>query len=345
MNTYARAAVEFTHGEGAHLFDKDGKSYLDALGGIAVCGLGHNHPAVTQAITEQASKLVHCSNLFPITLQEQLATTLCQAAEMDQVFFSNSGAEANEAAIKIARLWGHQNNNDNPQIIVTEGAFHGRTLSTLTASGNRKIQAGFEPLVSGFIRAPYGDIESIKAIGENNSKVVALMLEPIQGEAGVIMPPAGYLKALRELCDTNNWLLIFDEVQTGMGRTGSWFAYQGEGLLPDVVTSAKSLGNGMPIGACMARGKAAKVFQPGNHGSTFGGNPVACAAALAVCQTIKNDHLTESAALRGAQIMQVLSKKLEGVSGVKEIRGQGLMIGIQLAAPCGELVNTALEQG
>ena len=345
MNTYSRAAVEFSHGNGAHLYDTEGKEYLDGLAGIAVCGLGHAHPAVSRAISEQASKLLHCSNLFPIALQEQLADRLCANAGMDTAFFSNSGAEANEAAIKIARLWGHNHNIENPSIIVMDGAFHGRTMATLSASGNRKIQAGFEPLLSGFVRAPYNDVDAVESIGKHNPSVVAVMLEPVQGEAGVIVPNSNYLAQLRQLCDKHNWLLILDEVQTGMGRSGDWFAYQQHNIKPDVVTSAKSLGNGMPIGACMAAGDAATVLQPGNHGSTFGGNPVACAAALAVINTLEDQQLLDNARQRGEQIRNGLTTSIGALDNVKSIRGIGLMIGIELTSDCTALVKQALDAG
>lgn len=345
MNTYSRLPVSFSHGKGAYLVDQEGKQYLDAISGIGVNALGHAHPAVTEAIQQQAGQLIHTSNLYGVELQQQLATALNQASGMDRVFFSNSGAEANEAAIKLARLYGHQRGVERPSIIVMENAFHGRTIATLTASGNRKIQAGFEPLLSGFIRAPYGDIDALNNIAENNSGVVAILLEPIQGEGGVNVLPKGLLKTLRQLCDEQQWLLMLDEVQTGNGRTGQYFAYQHEGIVPDVVATAKGLGNGVPIGACLAHGAAAEVFAPGNHGSTFGGNPLACAAALAVVETIEQEKLCQNAETLGNFLLSGLEQKLAGQTIVREIRGKGLMIGIELTAPCAELVDLAREQG
>ncbi|MDH5736424.1 MAG: aspartate aminotransferase family protein, partial [Gammaproteobacteria bacterium] len=291
MTTYASLPVCFDRGEGATLSDTNGKVYLDALSGIAVCGLGHAHPAVTRAISDQASRLIHTSNLYCIQNQRTLADKLARISGMDKVFFSNSGAEANEAAIKLARLYGHQKNIENPAIIVTDGSFHGRTLATLTATGNRKVQAGFEPLVQGFIRAPYNNIEALRNIARNSSNVVAILIEPAQGEGGINLLDKDFLQQLRELCDQQDWLLMLDEIQTGMGRTGKWFAFQHSGIYPDVMTLAKGLGNGVPIGACLAKGKAADVFKPGNHGSTFGGNPLACAAANAVIDTIEEQQL------------------------------------------------------
>ena len=345
MPTYKRLDVCFTHGEGCWLYDTAGRRYLDALSGIAVCGLGHSHPAVTQAITSQAGKLLHTSNLYGIGPQQELAERITRLAGMDSVFFGNSGAEANEAAIKIARLYGHQKGIDKPSIIVMEGAFHGRTLATLSATGSRKVQAGFEPLVSGFVRARYGDLPEIAAIARNNPRIVAVLVEPVQGEAGIRIAPPGYLQGLREICDAHDWLLMLDEVQTGNGRTGRMFAWQHEGAAPDVLTTAKGLGNGVPIGACLARGKAAVVFGPGNHGSTFGGNPLACAAANAVLQTIEDEHLCEHAARMGDLLVQQLRERLAGVPGVREVRGKGLMVGIELQAPGSGLVEAALAEG
>ena len=345
MNTYARLNVEFSHGEGPWLFDREGKAYLDGLSGIAVCGLGHAHPAVTAAIADQASKLLHVSNLFQSSLQTELASRLCRQAQMDKAFFCNSGAEANEAAIKLARLHGHRSGISSPAVIVMESAFHGRTMATLSASGSRKIQAGFEPLLKGFIRAPYGDLGALQTIAGNNNQVVALMLEPIQGEAGVIVPPPGFIRALRALCDAQGWLLILDEVQTGNGRTGSYFNYQLEGIVPDVVTTAKGLGNGMPIGACLARGAAADVLQPGNHGSTFGGNPLACRTALAVIDTIEGEQLAARAAELGERIAQGMQRALASTPCLRQIRGTGLMLGIELSCDCTGLVEAALAEG
>lgn len=344
MPTYKRLDVCFTHGEGCWLYDTAGLRYLDALSGIAVCGLGHSHPAVTQAITTQAGKLLHTSNLYGIGPQQELAERITRLAGMDSVFFGNSGAEANEAAIKIARLYGHQKGIDKPSIIVMEGAFHGRTLATLSATGSRKVQAGFEPLVSGFVRARYGDLPEIAAIARNNPRIVAVLVEPVQGEAGIRIAPPGYLQGLREICDAHGWLLMLDEVQTGNGRTGRMFAWQHEGAAPDVLTTAKGLGNGVPIGACLARGEAAAVFGPGNHGSTFGGNPLACAAANAVLQTIEDEHLCEHAARMGDLLVQQLRERLAKAPGVREVRGKGLMVGIELQAPGAGLVEAALAE-
>ncbi len=345
MSTYKRLPIQFERGEGIWLWDTENKQYMDALSGIAVCGLGHAHPAVTKAITEQAGKLVHTSNLYGIPLQEQLADRLCGLANMDRVFFSNSGAEANEAAIKIARLFGHSKDINCPAIIVLENSFHGRTMATLTATGNRKVQAGFEPLVSGFIRVPYNDLEAIKTVAANNSDAVAVLVEPVQGEGGINIPDAGYLEGIRKLCDENDWLMMLDEIQTGMGRTGKWFAYQHNDIQPDVVTLAKALGNGVPIGACLARGKAAEMMQPGSHGTTFGGNPLACHAAQAVLDTMEQDKLVMQAEKLGQQMVKGFTKTLKHLEGVKEIRGSGLMIGIELDQPCTELVSEALSQG
>jgi acetylornithine aminotransferase len=345
MTTYASMDVTFDHGEGAILWDTNGRQYLDALAGIAVCGLGHAHPAVTSAISEQASKLVHTSNLYRIKNQQLLADELCRLSGLDSVFFSNSGAEANEAAIKIARMYGNTRGISSPSIIVMENSFHGRTMATLSATGNRNVQAGFEPLVQGFIRAPFNNIEAIENIAGNSSNVVAIMVEPIQGESGIIVPDADYLNKLRSICDDNDWLLILDEIQTGMGRTGKWFAYQHNGIIPDIMTLAKSLGNGVPIGACIANHKAADVMKPGSHGSTFGGNPLACAAGLAVIETIAQENLVERAATAGKLLQDKLVEALASVPGVSEIRGQGLMIGIQLEKPCKQLMAEALQQG
>ena len=345
MTNYAPLPVSFASGEGALLRDEQGKSYLDALSGIAVCSLGHAHPAVSRAICEQSSRLIHTSNLYNISQQQNLADKLCRLSSMDRVFFSNSGAEANEAAIKLARLYGHQKGIDSPAIIVTEGSFHGRTMATLSATGNRKVQAGFEPLVQGFVRAPYDDIAAIEKIAESNSNVVAILVEPAQGEGGVKLPSADYLNALRAICDTHDWLLMLDEIQTGIGRTGQWFAFQHADITPDVMTLAKALGNGVPIGACVAKGKAAELFQPGHHGSTFGGNPLACAAANAVIDTMENKQLVSRAAELGSKLAEGFIRQLGDLPGVREIRGFGMMIGIELERDCGELVQQALEQG
>ncbi len=344
MTTYAPLDVCFDKGNGVYLYDKDGNEYLDALVGIGVCGLGHAHPDVTKAIQNQAEKLLHTSNLYCIENQQQLADKLCEVSQMDNVFFSNSGAEANEAAIKLARLYGNQQNIKNPSIIVMDGSFHGRTLATLSATGNRKVHAGFEPLVNGFTRAPYNDIDAIKAIAQNSSNTVAILVEPIQGEGGINIPDDNYLTQLREICDENNWLLMLDEIQTGMGRTGKWFAFQQQNILPDVMTLAKGLGNGVPIGACLAHGKAAGLFQPGHHGSTFGGNPLSCAAANAVIDTITKNQLCQRAEQLGERIFTGLEAQLKDNPSIKSIRYKGLMLGIELDRDCGELVKQALQQ-
>lgn len=345
MNTYTRLSVAFSHGQGCWLFDTDGNKYLDALSGIAVCGLGHAHPAVTTAISEQASQLIHTSNLYTIPNQERLAERLTQISGMDNVFFGNSGAEANEAAIKIARKYGHSKGIETPTTIVFEGSFHGRTMATLSATGNRSAQAGFEPLVSGFVRAPYDDVEAVKNIIANNSNVVAILVEPIQGEGGIVIPADDYLNQLRDICDANDLLLMLDEVQTGNGRSGTYFAYQQKGILPDVVTTAKGLGNGVPIGACLARGKAAEVFVPGNHGSTYGGNPLCCAAALAVVNTITDEKLAQRAAELGDKIADGFRAQLGDAAYVKEIRHQGLLLAIELTEAGTELAVLCKVKG
>lgn len=345
MAAYGRLPIAFEKGDGVRLYDINGKEYIDAIAGIGVCGLGHCHPAVTQAVNKQVSRLVHTSNMYHIPLQEQLAARLCQLSGMENCFFSNSGAEANEAALKIARLHGHKKNIDAPAVIVMEGAFHGRTLATLSATSNRKVRAGFEPLVSGFIRAPFNDIESLRNIAKNNQTVAAVMLEPIQGEGGINMPNADYLAAVRKICDDNQWLLILDEIQTGNCRTGKYFNYQHFDILPDVVTTAKGLGNGIPIGVCMAANQAAEAIQAGSHGSTYGGNPLACAAALAVLDTLENDNLAQRAHDLGQRIKDGLQQALAEYDYLTEIRGQGLMLGIELNKPCIELMKLAAEQG
>ena len=345
MNTYGSPSVSFVKGEGAWLTDDNGNRYLDALSGIAVVALGHAHPGVTETISRQASTLVHTSNLYGIPNQRKLAETLTSIAGMDNAFFANSGAEANEAAIKITRLYGRNKGIANPALIVMDGSFHGRTLATLTATGSRKVHAGFEPLVEGFVRAPFDDVESVKAIAANNPNIAGILVEPVLGEGGVHIPADNYLAELRAICDQNDWLLVLDEVQTGNGRTGTYFAYQQTDVLPDVITTAKGLGNGMPIGVCMARGKAAEVFGPGNHGSTFGGNPLATAVAQTVVDTIVNDKLAERAGELGERMRDRLRGRLEGVNCVKEIRGKGLMIGVELDAPCPDFVAKAQEKG
>lgn len=343
MNTYGRLPVAFTHGEGAWLYDEAGNQYLDAISGVAVCGLGHAHPAVTQAICEQAARIMHSSNLYRIPAQEALGERLCQVSGMSRVFFSNSGAEANEAALKLARLHGKTKGVDLPTVIVMENAFHGRTIATLTATGNRKVQAGFEPLVQGFVRARYNDIQAIETILRNNQNIVAVMVEPVQGEGGLARLDEHYLPQLRALCDQHNLLLILDEIQTGNGRTGTYFAYQQTGIKPDVVTTAKGLGNGFPIGACLAQGKAAELFQPGSHGSTYGGNPLGCFVADTVVRTLVEEKLPENAAKMGQYLRDGFARTLANCNQVTEIRGKGLMIGIALKTDCGSLVTQALD--
>lgn len=344
MNTYARQPVAFVRGEGVWLWDEAGNKYLDALAGVAVNGLGHAHPRLTQAICDQARSLIHVSNIYQVVRQEELAERLCKLSGMGKVFFCNSGCEANEAAIKLARLYGHHKGIATPTIIVMEKAFHGRTMATLTATGSRKVQAGFEPLLKGFARVPYNDMEAVRQVAEHNHDVVAILVEPIQGEGGIQIPDAEYLRALRAVCDEKGWLLMLDEVQSGVGRTGTWFAFQHTDILPDVMTLAKGLGSGVPIGACVASGAAAEVFKPGNHGSTFGGNPLACSAALATLQTIEEDGLLAHATRIGNDIVAGLKRELAGLPGVRQIRGLGMMIGIELDRPCSELVKLALER-
>lgn len=345
MNTYARLPVAFVRGEGAWLWDAEGKRYLDGLSGIAVNTLGHAHPRFTAALHLQIDTLIHCSNVYQVNGQEQLADKLCALSGMNEVFFSNSGCEANEAAIKLARLYGHQRGVHLPNIIVMERSFHGRTMATLSATGNYKIQKGFEPLVSGFIRVPYNDMAAIRQAASDHDNIVAVLVEPLQGEGGIRTLDNDYLQQLRALCDAEEWLLMLDEVQSGIGRTGRWFAHQHSGIVPDVMTLAKGLGSGVPIGACVTAGKASGVFQPGNHGSTFGGNPLACAAGLATLNIMQEDGLLSQAETLGNFIRNGLTQRLSGVSGVVEVRGQGLMIGVELDKPCGELVKLALAQG
>ncbi|MEE2823509.1 MAG: aspartate aminotransferase family protein [Pseudomonadota bacterium] len=345
MNTYGRLPVSFVKGSGAYLHDDKGNEYLDALTGIAVCGLGHAHPRVAGALSDQGQTLLHTSNLYDIPHQTRLAERLCALSGMDNVFFCNSGAEANEAAIKMARLKGNRDGNHNPSVVVVDGSFHGRTMATLTATGNRKVHAGFEPLLSGFVRAPFNDIAAIQAIADNNPGVVAVLVEPILGEGGIHIPDDNYLPALRNICDQQGWLLMLDEVQTGNARTGKYFAYQHSGCLPDVVTTAKGLGNGVPIGACLARGEAAELFVPGNHGSTFGGNPLACAAAHAVLDVIEDDNICGQAEAQGKRIVSALRSELAGNNAVKEVRGLGMMIAIELYDDAPSLVSDALSDG
>ena len=345
MNTYGRQPVTFTHGGGVWLFDAQGNKYLDALSGVAVNGLGHAHPKLVKAIQDQVAKMIHVSNIYHIAEQEALADKLAEISNMDKVFFCNSGCEANEAAIKIARLYGHNKGVENPEIIVMERAFHGRTMATLSATGNRKSQAGFEPLVSGFIRVPYDDLEAVKAIASRKNNVVAILVEPVQGEGGVHIPTdmAAYLQGLRKICDDNGWLLMLDEVQSGIGRTGTWFAFQHTGIVPDVMSLAKGLGSGVPIGACVARGIAAETFVPGKHGSTFGGNPLAATAGLTTLHVIETEMLRENAQKMGDLIRSSLQAELADTKGIIKVRNAGLMIGIELDRPCGDLVKMALE--
>jgi acetylornithine/N-succinyldiaminopimelate aminotransferase len=346
MNTYARQPVSFVKGEGVWLYDAQGNRYLDALAGVAVNGLGHAHPKLVKAISEQVAKLIHVSNVYNVNEQAHLADKLCEISGMDKVFFCNSGCEANEASIKLARLYGHNKGIKNPEIIVMEKAFHGRTLATLSATGNRKTQAGFEPLVSGFVRVPFDDIEAVRQVAAHNKNVVAILVEPVQGEGGINIPhdASGYLAHLRKICDENGWLLMLDEVQTGIGRTGTWFAFQHTNILPDVMSLAKGLGSGVPIGACVAKGIAAETFTYGKHGSTFGGNPLATAAGLATLKIIEEENLRANAEIMGDVICNGLRAALKEVAGVNVIRNAGLMIGVELDRPCGDLVKRALAE-
>ena len=344
MNTYMRQPVTFTKGEGVWLWDTTGEKYLDALAGVAVNGLGHAHPKLVAAISEQAAKLIHVSNIYQIAEQDALADKLCAISGMDKVFFCNSGCEANEASIKLARLYGHNKGISSPEIIVMDKSFHGRTMATLSATGNRKVQAGFEPLVSGFIRVPYDDVDAVKQVASSNPNVVAILVEPVQGEGGINIPKdsSAYLETLRQICDAHGWLLMVDEVQTGIGRTGTWFAFQHTAIMPDVMSLAKGLGSGVPIGACLARGKAAEVFVYGKHGSTFGGNPLACAAGLATLAAIEDEGLCAHAEKMGELIKLGFQAAFADTPAVKVVRNAGLMIGIELDRPCGELVKMAL---
>ena len=344
MPTYNRYPVSFVKGEGSYLIDDEGKRYLDALAGIAVCVLGHAHPAVAEAITRQANSLIHTSNLYNIPPQIELAKRLCELSGMENVFFCNSGAEANEAALKLARRYGNEKGVDSPEVIVMEGSFHGRTMATLTATGNRKVQAGFEPLLSGFVRARFDDIAAIETIAEQSSSVVAILVEPILGEGGVHVPKSDYLERLRGICDEQGWLLMLDEVQTGNGRTGKFFAYQHTSILPDVVTTAKGLANGVPIGACLARGTAASILVAGTHATTFGGNYLSCAAALATLDVL-TDGVIEQAAITGDRMRARLRAGLAGCNHVKDVRGLGMMVAVELEEPCTELATEAMNRG
>ncbi len=345
MPTYARLPVAFVRGEGAWLWDEAGRKYLDALAGIAVSGLGHGHPRLVRAIAEQAAKVIHTSNLYEIRSQTELADRICALAGMDEVFFCNSGSEANETAIKLARLYGHQNGVQSAGVIVMEHAWHGRTLATLSATGSRKAQAGFEPLVPGFIRVPYNDEHAVRHAADANRNIVAVLVEVLQGEGGIYVADPDYVRFLRRICDERNWLLMIDEVQSGLGRTGKWFAFQHAGIAPDVITLAKGIASGVPLGACVAARRAAGVFKPGTHGSTFGGGPLACAAALATFDAIAAEGLLDRATRVGEAIRAGFRDALAGVTGVVDIRGMGLMIGIELDRPCGDLVKRALEAG
>jgi len=344
MATYNPLPISFERGEGSWLIDKNNDRYLDALGGIAVTSVGHCHPKVVKAITEQAHKFIHLSNIITIPEQYSLADKLCKLAQMDQVFFCSTGAEANECAIKLARLYGHKNNIENPQIIVTDKSFHGRTLATISASGNRKVQAGFEPLVSGFVRVPFDDIAAVQEIAKHNKNIVAILLEPIQGEGGINIPSKEYLPSLRKICSDNNWLLMIDEVQSGIGRTGKWFSYQHfDNVIPDVISLAKGLGGGIPIGACLTTGRANDIFEFGNHGTTYGGNPLCCHVSKTVLDIIEEEDLCKNSAILGEKLLSILKDKLKNLPQVVAIRGQGLWIGIELNRPCREILNIALQ--
>jgi len=345
MHNYGSRDLTLVRGEGSRVWDDRDRSYLDAISGIAVCGLGHAHPAVTRALCDQAGQLLHVSNLYNIPPQRQLAERLCEQSGMERVFFANSGAEANEAALKIARKYGHERGLDQPAIVVMENSFHGRTLATLSATGNRKIQEGFEPLLEGFIRLPFDDPDALHRAAREHTNIVAVLVEPIQGEGGVRVPASDYLTQLRQICDQHQWLLMLDEIQTGNGRTGRYFAYQHQDLRPDIVTTAKGLGNGVPIGACLARGPAAEVLQAGSHGSTFGGNPLACRAGLAVMETLEKEGLIARAEQLGQWLLTEFQRRLAGSPKVVEVRGLGLMLGIELDRPCTELVARARAQG
>jgi len=345
MPTYARLPITFQRGAGAWLYDQDNNAYLDALSGIAVCGLGHSHPAITATIAEQAATLLHTSNVYHIKQQEQLAQKLCDISNLDACFFSNSGAEANEAAIKLARLYGHTLNIETPTILTMQGSFHGRTLAALSATGNDNVKADFQPLLPGFVNVPYDDIAKIKEIALVNNNIVAIFVEPILGEGGIVIPDANYLTSLRKLCDQHGWLLMLDEIQTGNGRTGQYFGFQHTTIKPDILTTAKGLGNGIPIGVCIARDTIASLFTAGKHGSTFGGNPLACAVGLTVLNSLLEDNLITRAGELGDYLLKGLHEALDGCDQVLEIRGKGLMIGIEMHKPCPNLTKqAALEQ-
>lgn len=345
MTTYGRVPIALSHGRGCRVWDVNGKQYLDALGGIAVNTLGHAHPKLVPALQDQIAKMIHCSNYYYNPMTEQLAAMLVERSGMTNVFFCSTGLEANEAALKLARKYGHDKGIENPQIVVYEKAFHGRSIATLSATGNPKVQAGFGPLVEGFIRVPLNDIEAIRKATANNPNVVAVFFEAIQGEGGVNPMTPDYMQQVRALCDANDWLLMIDEVQCGMGRTGKWFAHQWAGIVPDVMPLAKGLGSGVPIGAVVAGPKAAKIFQPGNHGTTFGGNPLSVRAGVETIRIMEEDGLLANAAKIGSQLHTALSTQLMHLPGVKEVRGKGLMIGIELDRPCGVLVNRCADAG
>jgi acetylornithine aminotransferase len=345
MNTYARQPVAFSHGDGPWLYDTDGRRYLDCLAGIAVNTLGHNHPKLVAALREQVARIIHSSNLFEVPLQTQLGSRLVELSGMTNVFFCSTGLEANEAALKIARKYGHERGVALPEIVVYERAFHGRSIATLSATGNEKVQKGFEPLVEGFVRVPLNDLAALERVAAERPNVVAVFLEAIQGEGGIQPARVDYLQAVRRLCDRQGWLMMVDEVQCGTGRTGKWFAHQWAGILPDVMPLAKGLASGVPIGAVVARGAAAEVFQPGNHGTTFGGNPLAMRAGLVTIAAMEEEGLLENAAKLGHQIMSGIERGLVNAPGLVEVRGQGLMIGVELDRPCGALVARALEAG
>ena len=344
MPTYARQPVSFSRGQGARLWDTQGIEYLDAIAGVAVTSLGHAHPEIAAVIADQAGQLLHTSNLFRIEWQERLAERLCALSGMQRAFFCNSGAEANEAALKLARLHASARRVTDPQVLVMENSFHGRTLATLAATGNPAAQRGFEPLMPGFVRVPYDDIEALRDAARQFPGIVAVLVEPVQGEGGVRAASAGYLQALRQLCDAHDWLMMVDEVQTGLGRTGSWFGFQQAGIVPDVITLAKALGNGLPIGACLARGRAAELFSPGQHASTFGGNPLACRVACTVLDILAREQLPQRAATLGRRLLAALQEGLNSCPEVVAIRGLGLMVGIELNRQCPELVGRALEE-
>ena len=345
MNTYGRLPIALSHGQGCHVWDVNGKRYLDALGGIAVNTLGHNHPRLVPALQDQIGKIIHASNYYHVPLQETLAAKLVALSGLENVFFCSTGLEANEAALKLARKFGHDKGIEKPEIVVYDKAFHGRSIATLSATGNAKVQAGFGPLVDGFIRVPLNDLAALRAATEGNASVVAIFIEAIQGEGGVNPVTDGYLRDLRALCDERDWLLMIDEVQCGMGRTGKWFAHQWSGIKPDVMPLAKGLGSGVPIGAVVAGPRAAHIFKPGNHGTTFGGNPLAMRAGVETIRIMEEDGLLANAASVGAHLHAALARELKDVAGVKEIRGRGLMIGIELALPCGELLKAAADRG